>query len=355
MKIIVIGAGIFGTTAALRLSKENHEITLVEMNDDIMKNASMCNHNRLHYGFHYPRSIDTARQSLDGYELFHDIFKESICNDFPNYYMIEKNSKVSTNEYIKFCDKLNLKYEEVRPNIKMDFTNIESSFLTDEPIFDFNGVRSTLKRMLEDSNVNIVLNKKITKKKELDDYDVVINTTYFNMNKINRFFNIKESLLKLQHVVIPIFKKDIEKIGLTIMDGDFCSILPKGFDKNTFLLYHVKNSVIREVKDVEIPKQWSVGKTLIKNDFIKKNIYDDYIIKEDIKKIFEVSKNYFSFLEGAEYVDYWETVRALPINNDDSRMSHLDYSEVDGKKIISLLSGKITTCWDTAENIKNLI
>ena len=74
--------------------------------------------------------------------------------------------------------------------------------------------------------------------------------------------NRVETLLQQQH------KKDIEKIGITIMDGDFCSILPKGFDKNTFLLYHVKNSVIREVKDVEIPKQWSVGKTLIKNDFI---------------------------------------------------------------------------------------
>ena len=37
-----------------------------------------------------------------------------------------------------------------------------------------------------------------------------------------------------------------EKIGLTIMDGPFCSVMPKGNNKNEFLLYHPKYSVVSE-------------------------------------------------------------------------------------------------------------
>ena len=72
--IIVVGAGIFGVTISLTLSENGYDVTLVEGEDDILKNASKSNHNRLHFGFHYPRSINTAKQSLDGYVLF--------CNNF---------------------------------------------------------------------------------------------------------------------------------------------------------------------------------------------------------------------------------------------------------------------------------
>ena len=54
MKVIVIGAGIFGVTASLTLSKNGYDVTLVECESDIMSKASKCNHNRLHFGFHYP-------------------------------------------------------------------------------------------------------------------------------------------------------------------------------------------------------------------------------------------------------------------------------------------------------------
>ena len=37
-----------------------------------------------------------------------------------------------------------------------------------------------------------------------------------------------------------------EKLGLTIMDGSFCSVMPKGNNKNEFLLYHPKYSVVSE-------------------------------------------------------------------------------------------------------------
>ncbi len=126
-------------------------------------------------------------------------------------------------------------------------------------------------------------------------------------------------------------------------------------EKNTFLLYHVKESVVYESIGYTIPIIWKYGKKLIKNKFIKENIYDRFIINKHIDRIFIESQKYYSFLENCERVGYWQTVRALPINEDDCRLSDITYSEVDNKKIITVLSGKVTTCWTIAENIKNMI
>lgn len=354
MKVLVIGAGIFGITAALKASKF-HEVTLVDTNDDIMMNASKCNHSRLHFGFHYPRSMETAQQSLNGYESFYHSFRPAIKNDFPNYYMIENSSKVSSQEYVDFCNNLKLYFREEYPKIDMKFDNIQSSFLTNEPIFDYEILKSILKKMIDVSSINLILNKEIKTKSDTDKYDVIINTSYFNINKINNLFGIKQQKLKLQTVVVPFFKKKMGRIGLTIMDGDYCSIMPKGFEENTFLLYHVKESVIYETEGYVIPSMWKYGKKLIKNNFIKKHIYDKFIVNRHIDRIFRESQKYYTFLQDCDRVGYWQTIRALPINEDDCRLSDITYNQVGDKKIISVLSGKLTTCWTTADDIKNMI
>ena len=60
MNVLIVGAGIFGCSIAHELSKNKINVTIVDSNSDIMLNASKNNHNRLHLGFHYPRSKETA-------------------------------------------------------------------------------------------------------------------------------------------------------------------------------------------------------------------------------------------------------------------------------------------------------
>ena len=60
-KIAIVGAGLFGCTIALILSKK-HEIDLYETKSDILNEASMCNQFRFHLGFHYPRSTKTVNE-----------------------------------------------------------------------------------------------------------------------------------------------------------------------------------------------------------------------------------------------------------------------------------------------------
>jgi len=356
MKIIVIGAGIFGVMIALELSKR-HKVTLVDMNNDIMQNASKVNHNRLHFGFHYPRSEATARQCLESYELFYDYFNSAITSNFENYYMIEKNSHVTSSYYEQFCNDLGLVYKKEYPDIDMNFDNIEASYLTNEPIFDYDLVKTKLEREIRKSSIKLILNKRISSKKDLEGYDVVINATYFNVNKINRIFDLPQTKLRLQVVIIPIFKWytwNGDKIGLTIMDGKFCSIMPKGFNPDTFLLYHAKESIVFETESEIIPSIWYYGKTIIKNRLLG-DIYDRTIAKYHIGKILKATQEYYPFIDKYRIIDYWQTVRALPINNDDERLSIFNISEQGGQKIISVLSGKISTCLLIANNISKLI
>jgi len=342
MKVIVIGAGIFGITTALTLSKNGYDVTLVECENDIMTKASKCNHNRLHFGFHYPRSIKTAKQSLDGYDLFYNNFSNSVLTNFPNYYLIEKNGKISGDEFKLFCDELDIYYQESSPNnIEVDMSNITLSTITNEPIFDFESIKIDLSERLKNSKVSLILNKTITSVSDLSGFDVVINTTYRNINKINGLFNIEPIKLKLQDVIVPIFKMNSDKIGLTIMDGEYCTIMPKGFETNTFLLYHVKHSVLKQIEDYVIPNDW------VDND-------PEYI-NDKINEIYESSKTYYPFLKDCEKISYWRTVRALPINDDDERLSTLTLNNVGDKKIITLLSGKITTCWLMSEKILKIL
>lgn len=342
MKIAVIGAGIFGSTIALLLSENNYDVTIFDKEKKILDKASKCNHNRLHFGFHYPRSMETATQSLDGFDLFKTKFTECIVDGFPNYYMVEKNGKIDGKHFLNFCNLLKLEYKLDYPlNDEIILDNIELSIKTNEPVFDFNKIRKNLNQKLILSNVNLKLGHDITDIKQLDEYEIIINATYCNINKINDLLGLKKTHLKLQDVMIPIFEYDHRQVGLTIMDGEFCSIMPKGFEKNMFLLYHVKESVINQKIDFFVNDEWVNS--------------DKKFIEKKINDIYEKSSIYYPFLNKVKKIDYYRTTRALPINDNDERLNYLKLEIVKEKKIITLLSGKITTCWSTANKILDLI
>ena len=60
-KIAIIGSGIFGCTLALVLSKK-YDVSIFEIKNDILNEASKMNQFRFHLGFHYPRSQSTIKE-----------------------------------------------------------------------------------------------------------------------------------------------------------------------------------------------------------------------------------------------------------------------------------------------------
>ena len=70
MKIAIIGAGWFGCHLASELKNDGHSILLFEKEKDIFAGASGNNQNRLHLGYHYPRSESTIVQTINSYNSF---------------------------------------------------------------------------------------------------------------------------------------------------------------------------------------------------------------------------------------------------------------------------------------------
>ena len=320
MQIKIVGAGLFGCCIGYELKKAGHNVTIIEQDSDIMQRASKCNHNRIHFGYHYPRSVETAKQSLEGYESFMEHYSKSILFDFPNFYMVAKDSNVNYLQYLNFCRKVDIKSEYGAPNSDLvDFNLINLSLKVDEVIFDYDILKNLVRKNIE--GIDIKFNTKFDG--NIDDCDYLINTTYANINEVNRMLNVPEINIKLQDVVIPIFKMECEPIGLTIMDGPYASVMPRGKNNNEFLLYSVEHSVI---KDGNV----------------------------DIDKIYKESEKLYPFLSNVERAGYWRTGRALPINDNDERLSEI-FTHPSHPKIINVLSGKVTTCHKIGKEIVDML
>ena len=112
-KIAIIGAGLFGVTTYLLLKQKGYECNLFERKKKILDGASSNNLNRVHFGYHYPRDYETAKQSTRGYNSFKNFYSSAIVNNFNNYYFIANSSQVNYEKYLKFCKANNLSFKKV--------------------------------------------------------------------------------------------------------------------------------------------------------------------------------------------------------------------------------------------------
>src|SRR6185369_6136850 len=101
MKIAVVGAGIFGTSTAIALAKNGYEIDLFEKESDILRAASGINQFRLHRGYHYPRSLETASSSRSAEASFLSEYEKAVSSDFEHYYCIAREgSKIYAKDFL---------------------------------------------------------------------------------------------------------------------------------------------------------------------------------------------------------------------------------------------------------------
>jgi FAD dependent oxidoreductase len=351
MKILIIGSGLFGCSTAFVLSQSNYDVDLIDEQSDIMMKASFVNHNRIHLGYHYLRSIETAEQSIEGLLSFLFYYGDSVIYQFPNYYGIASSGSKSTpQQFLDFCNNVGIGYEEEYPSSKMVNRDlVEACYKVPEPIWDYPSLKNTIGKNLDKNKVNIFLNTRcedikilnsnlfeVTLSKGIQHYDVVINATYANLNKINGMLGIQSKRLLYEDVVIPVFNYPHDPIGLTIMDGPFCSVMPHGRMEKEFLLYNVKESVLRSKNDINKPDFDES-----ENDFDKRKIYD-------------ASIEYMPFLRHVIHNTYNRTIRTVFENSDDARLSEV--STYEGvKNYFSILSGKVTTCMQVALEIKHAI
>lgn len=338
-KVAVVGAGIFGISSALSL--KDLDVTLYERNNDILSEASSTNQYRLHRGYHYPRSIDTAISSNKGTQTFVEDYPCEISNTKQYYAIASRNSKVSSQEYESFMDEVSLDYTIVKSNLVNEL-NIDKVYLANETLFDPCKLYEICKDKLNKSNINLKLNTEFTQD-IVDSYDYVINCTYSNLNQINN----DKQLYQFEVCEKPLLKlpKKYKDIGIVIMDGPFMCIDPYS---NTD--YHVMGNVVHAIHET------NTGTHPIVSDELK-SVLNKGLVKNpkitNIDKFIESASEFFD-MEGVEHIGSMFTIRTVLANrdHDDARPSIV---KKHNQKLYSIFSGKISTTVDTSKELEKYI
>ena len=347
--IAVVGAGIFGCTAALILSKK-HNVDLYERKPDILNEASMCNQFRFHEGFHYPRSTKTFKEIKKSNKDFIDFYGNDIFGKTDNYYAVTKTeTKTKFKKYIKFLEKNNLKYT-IKPKSNLVSKKIEGTILSNEKNLNYFKIKKKILNKLSKSNVNVKLSSQLDKAiLRYKKYDHIVIAAYKNNNNIikNLGFKVTNKFRYelIEKIVIKLPKK-YKKTSVVVMDGNFLCLDPY-IGTKYHLLSHVKFSKLKVIKGYysKFPKRYDNKLIITKLKNIKESKFKDFI-NDGLK--------YLPFLKKAKYVSSFYVVRTLKLNVEKTS-ERTNLTKKINKKIITILAGKWNTCVTESNRIIDIL
>lgn len=255
--VVVVGGGFYGCIIALFLKRKFKKVLLIEKDSNLLLRASYNNQARIHNGYHYPRSYMTALRSHVNYSRFISDFKDAVADKYLMIYAIAaNNSKVTADQYVKFCKSIGIPLSPASKNINKLFNDrlIEDVFVVDEAVFNAAKLRNILKKRLSLAGVKIVYQKEVTKVTSagrlLTLYlkngisikgRIVYNCTYSGINQILTNSSLPKLPLKHELTEMPLIQMPpgLKNMGITIMDGPFFSVMPFP-DAKVHTIHHVR-------------------------------------------------------------------------------------------------------------------
>jgi hypothetical protein len=226
------------------LARKGYQVCLVEQGPEILSRASFVNQARLHTGLHYPRSLDTARESLAYYERFRKTYPTAV-RDFEQIYAISRyGSKTSGPDFLNFINRLGVEVERIEPSLYFKESSVTDAFRVEEPTFDTLELRSIfLKEIEQTSKITILLDTQviggeITSAKsiiQLNNGDELITdglviAAYAGINGLRKALGLEIMPLRFEIADVHLGKlpPHMRDIGFTVMDGPFWSMMPFG-------------------------------------------------------------------------------------------------------------------------------
>jgi hypothetical protein len=242
---IVVGAGIYGLYAAISLAKHNYVTLVLDGDTAPFLRSSYINQARIHKGYHYPRSYSTAAKSARYFKRFIDDYSDCIFFDFDQIYALAAHySWTNGDQFARFCSNVNIRCDEI--TVREDMLNantIDKAFHTHEFTFDAKLIGEKMYREALNLGVAFMFGVTIvTVEARNGDYRVtvdsgetfsapwILNATYAGINGIHQLvgfepFNIKYVLCE---VILCHVSDNMSKVGVTVMDGPFFSLMPFG-------------------------------------------------------------------------------------------------------------------------------
>jgi hypothetical protein len=259
--VVVIGGGIFGATAAIKLAQD-YRVTLIERNNMLLAEATLNNQWRHHSGFHYPLSYETNREIRECKSVFEQVYSECIVSDVSSYYFVSRwASEISPERYLSSLNLFGLRYEIVQPPDCVSPASVKLSLRTDECIYDVGFLRNLVVSQLMDLDVNVQLgrdvlsidvleDRKSVKAKALSESDVFQYDCDFVVDCTNGMptFAVRglpsfRPDIRLELVELVELEADFPSVCLTFIDAPFLSLTSMGGGGNLFMLSHRDHSL----------------------------------------------------------------------------------------------------------------
>jgi len=307
MKICIVGAGWYGCHTANYLRSKGVEVDILDKETTLFAGASSKNQNRLHLGYHYPRSEETIRECQAGFTRFNQQYGEYVHEFSKNYYLIHDHSKTSLDDYIR-------RFNPVLVDLEVEVNYIvQSAIVVNEKHIDNEGV----KRMFERTLLSLF--------KTIDGLSVAIGDQEIIVNGVT--YNALINCTNNQWVPVPlpftpvyetfcslVYEIDFEEItAFTIMDGAFFSIFPYDIPNRLYTLTHVEHGVLsRSQQDVDADTSIIESrKNAIESDIFKclpflrsKMKYVRYFLSKKTKYDFEKDDRSVRIFRSGRYLSF---------------------------------------------------
>lgn len=352
---VVIGAGFFGCRVALALRQLGlRRVLLVERERDIMRRASFVNQARVHNGYHYPRSFPTAQRARENYPRFCEEYGFAIVQGMRKYYAIAKGSRVTADQFQRFCDGIGAPcrpaWSRLAPLFDPDF--VDDAFEVEEAAFDASLIAARLRRELDAAGVTLALEcsafveaagppARLSLARESGPVesvlaDAVFNCTYAAIDAAGCGVStpVKRELAEMALIEPP---PELAHAGVTVMDGPFFSCMPFPA-RGVHSLSHVRYTP---------HMSWTEA-----GDRDPYAVLDAYPMESRVDRMLRDAARYLPAMADCAHEGSLFTVKTVLARNEgDDGRPILFERHGSGGRVVSILGGKIDNVFDVLERL----
>jgi hypothetical protein len=322
--IYVIGAGWYGCHISLELLKAGYQVRIVDKANAFFTGSSGKNQNRLHLGYHYPRSFATIAECKRGFEAFKANYPTLSTPISNNLYLIASGSKTTVSDFSATFDcsgqPLHLQGTPFR-----SATAVESRmFVVEEEYIDNVAAATFFQEGLSLHFLQLPPSSfssmdTIREVLGIQAGDWIVNCTYNHLEPVAMdHYELYCSFV--YHIPGDLF-------AVTVMDGEYFSIYPYDLEKRLYTVTSVREGVVWRGSSLEAA-----------------GVCDEGLKTRRAAVEAEVSMVLPTFPTIASYQSHFLSWKTKPVTEEDDRS--LRYSV--GDHVISLYGGKITGMFDAA-------